>query len=386
MKIKSCLTLISLAGLAFVAACSSDYNQQPPNRLPPNPHAVKVQTAWSHGVGGGGGKQLLGLAPGIAEGEVVAAAAGGHVAAFDAESGKLRWSRHVKARLSAGPAVGGGLVVVATRAGDVIALDAATGVQKWKKYVGAPVIASPAIGANIIAVKTIAGALVGLAPATGDVVWESDEAPPSLSLRFDTQPLIVDGVVYAGFADGKVLAVDAVSGKELWRKQISQGQGGNPVADLADVGGIMAFAADDLYVATYQGRLAAVAAASGQIIWSRKLSSYTGVTLDGAHLYVSDAEGRVHAYDLVTGVPGWVYDKLGYRGLSAAVPFGSVVAVGDRFGFLHFLDRESGHYLNRVKVGDGAIRMPPVVVGDRLIVLGNDGTLAAYVLPSGKKS
>ncbi|MGH8271768.1 MAG: PQQ-binding-like beta-propeller repeat protein, partial [Gammaproteobacteria bacterium] len=243
MNIKSFLTLISLAGLALVAACTSDYNQHPANRLPPNPHTVKVQQAWSHDIGGGGGKQLLGLAPGAVEGEVVAAAAGGHVAAFDAESGKLRWSRHVKARLSAGPAVGGGLVVVGTRAGDVIALDAATGAQKWKHYVGAPVIASPAIGSSAVAVKTMAGALIGLSPATGDSVWESDEAPPSLSLRFDTQPLIVDGVVYAGFADGKAIAVDNATGKEAWRKQVAQGQGGNPVADLVDVGGIMAFAA-----------------------------------------------------------------------------------------------------------------------------------------------
>lgn len=385
MKTRSILILtsISLAGL-LLAACSSNYNQRPPNRLPPNPHAVKVRMAWSHGVGGGGGDQLLGLAPGSDQNEVVAAAANGHVAAFDAASGKQRWSRRLKARLSAGPAVGNGLVVVTTRTGDVIALDAKTGARKWEHYVGAPVIANPAIDANVVAVKTIAGALIGLSPATGSSTWESDEPTPSLTLRFDTQPLIVDGVVYAGFADGKAIAVNDTTGKESWRKQITQGQGGNPVADMVDVGGVMAYASGDLYVATYQGRLAALDAATGEIAWSRKLSSYTGVTIDAAHLYSSDAEGRVHAYDLVTGVPSWTYGRLAYRSLSAAVPFGSVVAVGDRFGWLHFLDSSNGHYLNRVKVGDGAIRMPPVVVDNLLIVLDNDGTLAAYTLPSAK--
>lgn len=369
-------------GLALLAGCSSNYNQHPANPLPPNPHALNISRVWSHGIGGGGGRQLLGLTAGAAGNRLFAASTHGRVAAFDAESGKQVWSHHVKKeRLSGGPSVGDGIVVVGTRSGDVVALDAADGKRKWTHYVGAPVLASPAVSANVVAVKTIAGNLVGLSAQTGESVWTINETPPSLTLRFSTQPLIVNGVVYGGFAGGSVVAVDAATGKEQWRKQIAKPSGNNPVANLANVGGVMAFAAGDLYAATYQGRLAALVGSDGEVLWSRKLSSYTGVTLDAVHVYASDAAGRVHAYDLVTGVPDWTNDKLGYRRLSAAVPFGDTVAVGDRFGWLHFLARKNGHYLARVKVSDGAIRMPPVVTGDRLIVLADDGTLAAYALP-----
>lgn len=371
--------------LAVLAACSSGSNMPPPAPLPPNPNHVKIARVWSQDVGGSGGRQLLGLAPDSAADVVVAASAGGNVVAVDAHSGAVKWRRHLRAHLGGGPAIGDGLVAVGTRSGDVIALDAATGKSEWQHYVGAPVNVAPAIGNGLVVAKTIAGALTGLAGKTGEVVWTQSESVPSLSLRFDTRPLIVNGVVYAGFADGKVMAVDVVTGKEEWRKQVASGQGGNPVADIIDVGGLMAFAAGDLYVATYQGRLAAIDAGSGQIIWSREISSYTGVTLDPSHVYVSDAEGRVHAFDLVTGVPTWVYDKLGYRSLSAAVPFGSTVAVGDSSGYLHFMSRDKGAYLGRVKVGDGAVRMAPVVVGNRLIALDVDGTLAAYRLANAKK-
>lgn len=372
--------------LAAVAACSGGSNLPPPVPLPPNPHKIDVVQVWSHDVGGGGGNQLLGLAPDSADGVVVAAAAGGDVVAVDAANGAVKWSRHLRARLAGGPAIGGGLVAVGTRTGEVIALDAANGKPRWRHYVGAPVDVAPAIGDGLVITKTIAGDLTALSAKSGDEVWTQSASVPSLSLRFDTRPLIVNGVVYAGFADGKAMAVDATSGKEQWRKQVAAGQGGNLVADIVDVGGVMAFAAGDLYVATYQGRLAAVDAGSGQVIWSRDISSYTGVTLDASHLYVSDAEGRVHAFDLVTGVPTWVYAKLGYRGLSATVPFGSIVAVGDRFGYLHFLSRDKGDYLGRVKVGSGPVRMAPVVVGDRLVALDVDGTLAAYrIAGTGKR-
>ncbi len=380
-------TLATLGGMALLFGCSSNYNQKPPKPLPPNPHAVSVQRVWSHNVGGGGGRQLLGLAAGIGAGpggpEVFAASTHGHVAAYDAGTGKRLWSKHVKKeRLSGGPVAGDGIVVVGTRSGDAVALAASDGKLEWKQYVGAPVLAAPAIGTSIVAVRTIAGDLVGLSPKTGAIVWRTSEAQPSLTLRFGIEPLIVNGTVFGGFADGSVIAVDAATGKEQWRRQVGQPSGNNPVANLVNVGGVMDFAGGDLYVATYQGRLAAIDAISGQVLWSRKLSSYTGVSLDGVHVYVSDAAGTVHAYDLVTGVPDWADSVLGYRRLSAAVPFGKLVAVGDRFGWLHFLDRDNGHYLGRVKVGGGAIRMPPVVVGNLLVVLDDDGTLAAYTLPA----
>jgi len=375
----------AVLSVAALGACSSGSNLPPAQPLPPNPHNVKVHRDWAHDVGGGGGNQLLGLAPDADAGLVVAASAGGNVIAVDAASGAVKWHHHVHARLSGGPAAGHGIVAVGTRSGDVIALSEKNGQPEWKHYVGAPVNTAPAIGAGAVVVKTIAGAVTGLSPQSGDELWTQSESVPSLSLRFDSRPLIVNGTAYAGFADGKVLAVNASTGKVKWRQQVATGQGGNPVADMVDVGGLMAYAAGDLYVATYQGKLAALDDGSGQSIWSRKVSSYTGVTLDPAHLYVSDAEGRVHAFDLVTGVPVWVYGKLGYRGLSAAVPDGAIVAVGDRGGYLHFLDRNKGTYLGRVKVGDGPIRMAPVVVGNRLVVLDLDGTLAAYQVAERQK-
>ncbi|MDN5865135.1 MAG: outer membrane protein assembly factor BamB, partial [Gammaproteobacteria bacterium] len=358
----------------------------PPKPVPPNPEALDIVEAWSHDVGWGGGELLLGLAAEGRQGKVYAASADGNVAAFDAASGAKAWSRDLEKSLSGGPAAGNGLVVVGTRDGDAIALDAESGKTLWSTYVGAPPLANPAVGPDIVAVKTIAGALIGLSPKTGRILWQISQRPPSLTLRFGIQPLIVNGVVYAGFADGSVIAADAATGEEQWRATVARPSGNNPVANLINVGGVMAWAAGDLYASTYQGRVAALSSFSGNVIWSHELSSYTGVRLDGSYVYVSGSDGRIHAFDLVTGVPKWVNDVLGYRRLSASVPFGPVVAVGDRFGWLHFFSREDGRYLDRVETGRGPVRMPPVVAGGHLIVLNDDGSLVAYdVSPKAKQ-
>jgi outer membrane protein assembly factor BamB len=374
--------LSALGASVLLAGCGSGYNQAPPKPLPPNPQKVTITQAWSHGVGGGGGDQLLGLAAASVNDTVVAASAGGHVVAFNAKTGKRVWSRHLDARLSGGPAVGHGLVVVGTRDGTVIALNAQNGKKLWTQYVDAPLLSNPAIGEKIVAVKTIAGDLIGLSPDSGESLWQVSETPPSLSLRFGIQPLIVDGVVYGGFADGSVIAVNAATGKQQWKSQVGQPSGNNPVANLINVGGVMSWASGDLYATTYQGRLAALSSFGGEVLWSHDVSSYTGATLDTAFVYVSDSSGEVHAYDLASGVPKWTYKKLGHRRLSAVTPFGSVVAVGDRFGWLHCLSRDAGDYLGRVRVSDAPIRMSPLVAGGHLIVLADDGTLAAYDVTS----
>lgn len=375
--------LLALLAVVVAACSSSDVHQ--PSPLPASPGGIHVTEDWSLGVGGGGGNQLLGLAPDADDGLVLAASAGGHVVAVDAATGKMKWQRYLKAQLSGGPTAGGNYVAVGTRAGNVIALDAGDGHVLWKQYVGSPVIASPAVGDGVVIVNTLAGDFIALDAASGTEKWKQSNQAPSLSLRTTTRPLIANGVAFGGFADGKAMAVEISSGKELWLRQIASGQGGNLVADMVDVGRRMAYGGGDIYITTYQGKLAAVAAQAGQVIWDRNLSSYTGVSLDAAHLYASDADGQVHAYDLVTGVPQWTYSKLGYRNLSAPAPYGPLVAVGDRFGFVHFLNRDNGHYLGRIKVGGGAIRMAPIVVDGRLVVLDGDGTLAAYrVRPGGE--
>ncbi|HYW75783.1 MAG TPA: outer membrane protein assembly factor BamB [Gammaproteobacteria bacterium] len=369
------IALLPVLILALAACSSSNIHQ--PNPLPVNPGKVRVQQDWSVDVGGGGGDQLLGLAPDASGAMLVAASAGGHVVAVNTANGRIKWQRYLKVRASGGPAIGAGVVVVGTRAGNVIALDASNGHTLWKHYVNSPVIVAPTIGSGHVIVNTLAGDLMSLDAHTGSLQWTQSNKAPSLSLRTATRPLIFNGSVYGGFADGKVMAVSAGSGKQLWLKQIAVGQAGNIVGDMVDVGRQMAYTGGDLYVATYQGKLAAVAAGSGQVIWSRDLSSYTGVTLDGANLYSSDAEGRVHAFDLVTGLPKWTYGGLAYRRLSAPRSYGSVVAVGDHFGYLHFIDRNTGKYLGRIDLDDGALRMAPIVAGSQLIVLGQDGDLVA---------
>ena len=54
--------------------------------------------------------------------------------------------------------------------------------------------------------------------------------------------------------------------------------------------------------------------------------------------------------------------------------------VGDFEGYLHWLSREDGRLLARVRVGDDPIHTAPRVVDDVLYVYGSGGAVAAFTL------
>src|SRR5690606_39716661 len=82
-----------------------------------------------------------------------------------------------------------------------------------------------------------------------------------------------------------------------------------------------------LYVATYQGKLAALARGTGSGIWSQDSSISESMALAGNTLYVTQSDSTVRAYNATTGEMLWENDQLLRRGLNGPQVIGDYVAV-----------------------------------------------------------
>jgi outer membrane protein assembly factor BamB len=94
-------------------------------------------------------------------------------------------------------------------------------------------------------------------------------------------------------------------------------------------------------------------------------------------LYVTDSDDHVWAAQPSDGAGVWKQEALRYRRLSAPAVIGNLVAVGDLEGYVHWLARGDGRIVARTRVGKGPISARPLVVEGRVVVYGDDGTLAA---------
>jgi outer membrane protein assembly factor BamB len=372
------MRILALVAAALAAAACSSPSGPKPAELQRLEKAQEVRVLWSASIGGA---DRFVFYPALVGNAVFAAARDGTVVRLDAAAkGKERWRMTLDKRLSAGVGASELTVVVATEEGDVFALSAADGKLRWRTRVSSEVIAPPALASGQVLVRTVDNRIFAFGEQDGKRLWVYQRAAASLVVRSPAGITVVGDTAFAGFSGGKLAAIAVSNGGVRWESTVAVPKGATELERVTDVVGEPAVQGREVCAAAYQGRVACFEMANGRQVWSRELSSLTGVTADARYAFVSDDRGSVHELDRSNGRPVWKQDKLAYRQLSAPAPVGNLVAVGDLEGYVHFLSRDSGAFVARYSSGGGAVRAAPLALASTLLIQTQDGTLVALAL------
>lgn len=382
---------VLLVGLALgLAACgnlnplnwfSNDEVEQPAELTDITPE-VRLRRQWSVSVGNGQGDGYNRLTPAVSAGVIFAAAENGEVMAVDATSGDRRWRVRLRDTvITGGVGAGAGLVLVGTRDAEVVALDAADGQERWRVAVTSEVLSAPQTNGDIVAVQTVDDKLVALNANDGSQRWIYETTLPVLTLRGTSQPLIVSGVVVAGFSNGTIVAVNAADGVWRWEERVAVPQGRYDIERVIDVDGELLLTANNVVMASsYQGNLMGLDVATGRIVWGMEASSFQGLAEGFGNIYYCTDRSHVVALRANSDTEVWRNDSLDLRQLTSPTAFGNYLAVGDLEGYVHLLSQIDGHVAGRLSVDGDGVRARPLVVGNALVVYGNSGRLSAYAV------
>lgn len=185
-----------------------------------------------------------------------------------------------------------------------------------------------------------------------DGLWYRQGQPTHPVAYRQPGPLLSEGRVYHADRPDRIIAFDAVSGRELWRQTLSAEDGVQAHINTALGGG-----ADAIYVGTQQGVVYAFAAADGELLWKRRLSSEVSAppVASGRLVVARSNDGRIHGLDAGTGAPRWVQEAavpaLSLQGSSRAYIAGDRVFVGLDNGRLMAIATDSGEVLWETAVG-----------------------------------
>ncbi|MDA9711591.1 MAG: outer membrane protein assembly factor BamB [Pseudomonadota bacterium] len=374
------LSFLLTTGCSTITGWFSDdeFDPREPVELEKIAEQVKLKSRWSRGVGDGQGEGLLKINPVLVGDSLYAASAEGRVISVDPESGRVRWKQDLELALSGGLGHHGNSIFVGASEGLVIRLDADAGAEIWRAPVSGEVLSAPQGNGRYVVAQTYDGKLMGFDYENGEVRWTYTSDVPVLTLRGTGTPMILGDNAIAGFADGKVVAINLRSGNVAWEVRVAIPQGRSEIERIVDIDGSMALSGSELYVASYQGRLAAIDTRSGRRLWQRNVSSVSGVGVGFGNVYVADDDGTVSAFLRNGQGVRWQNIDLGFRDLSRPTPVNSYVAVVDFEGYLHLLSQVDGDIVGRIKVDSGGARADMLTRGNRLFVFTNDGALKAY--------
>jgi outer membrane protein assembly factor BamB len=229
--------------------------------------------------------------------------------ALDAGTGKLRWRFDAHGNVGSSPAVSDGLVFAVSLDGNLYAVDAGTGVKKW---------AFATLGER----RHTAAGMDYAAPST--------EVMPDPWDLFLSSPTVAAGVVYFGSGDTFVYAVEAATGKLLWKFKTSGVVHASP-----SVGG------GRVYVGGFDSYFYALDAATGALEWRFKTGDDPGA-------------------NLMTGIPG-----------SAAIDDGLVI-FGCRDGNVYALDARNGERRWQFPTNGSWVIATPAIAGGMVYVTTSD--------------
>jgi outer membrane protein assembly factor BamB len=345
--------------------------------LPAIVPSIKVVTLWHANIGNS--EQAI-FSPAIAGGSAYAAAYDGTITRLDAASGKQLWRINAGEHLTGGVGVGGGLVVVGSGEGDVLAFDS-SGTAQWKTRVSSEVLAAPQVAQGVVVVRSADGRIFGLDAKDGKRMWYYQRSMPTLTVRSPVGISIHAGVVYAGYAGGKLVAIDLSNGEVRWEATVALPHGTTELERVTDVIGLPVIEGREVCAVAYQGRIGCFDFANGQTLWGREMSSTSGLALDARYAFVSDDKGMVYALDRSTGTSVWRQDKLRLRNLSAPLALGQEIVVADIQGYVHFLDRDSGAFVGRVATDGSPVSTTPLALPDGgILIQTRDGGLYAFAV------
>jgi outer membrane protein assembly factor BamB len=360
--------------LALVlAGCTSSSQGPRPAELEPV-GKEPVRRLWRENVDGGG---IFQFSP-VRVGEVLyAAARDGNVECLGVADGRTRWRASLE-RLSGGVGADEQAVAVGTDQGEVVLLQAADGKVRWRARVSSEVLAAPLVAGELVLVRTADSRIHALESRDGKRRWMYQRTPAPLTLRTPQGMAVQDGQLYAGFSGGKLVALNLQDGALRWEATVAVPRGATELERVTDVIGNPALIERGVCAAAFQGRVGCYDAQRGSQLWSKEMSSVTGVSIDAGYAFVSDELGAVHALDRASGRSIWTQDKLLRRQLSLPLAVGDAVVVADFEGYVHWLSRETGAFVKRASTDGSAVRAAPVAIPGGFVVQTLDGGLYAF--------
>lgn len=368
-----------------------------PVKLAKISNPITVKKLWSVNIGQGEEKLSVRQKPAIDNDAVYAADSDNALVAIDRATGKIKWktkpntdkqttnwkvweSKAIPFALTGGPAVYSGLVALGGRNGEVFAFNALDGKMLWKSMVSSSVISAPLVTFDTVVVRANDGKVHGLDLSTGAKKWQFDRGLPSLSVRGNGSPVLGPGMIFVGFEDGTLIALNQQDGKRVWEQLIAKPDGRTELDRMADIDGEIQVGDREVFATSYHNSTMALAINNGQPIWVREVGGYAGVALMSDRLFMTDKNSNVWAMDRNSGNDIWKQEGLLRHGLTTPVVQGNYVVLADSQGKAHWLDSQTGEIKALVDVG-GPVLGSPVVSDDGIVYIQTvDGTVSAYSL------
>ncbi|KKK67774.1 hypothetical protein LCGC14_2950700, partial [marine sediment metagenome] len=255
------------------------------------PHAALSATPrliWSADIGEGEGrKHRITADPVSADGRIFTVDSRARVMAHGLD-GRPLWSADLTPpgdgaddASGAGLALAGNRLYVSTGFGGLTALDTATGAEVWRQELDAAATGAPTVRDDLVYVVTRDARAWAVEAANGRVRWTLDGTPSVAGVVDGAAPAVDGRMAVFPFGSTELVAVLREGGTQLWKGNVAGSRLGPVYARIADISGDPVITDGLLYAGNPSGRIAALDPSTGDVVWQARDGAMSPVLVTG---------------------------------------------------------------------------------------------------------
>ena len=299
---------------------------------------------------------------------------------IDYETGEVNRSFNLETdRVISGISVGYNTFLYADADGVIYAHDSNSGDLKWTIALEDVVLSEMLVTSTEVFVQTSSDVLYGLDLQNGEIQWSKKAQAPLLSIRGTATPVIFEGLIFTSFSNGRLAAVRAIDGIQLWEKPISRLKGSTELEKLMDADSVAIPINEDVFAANYNGSLTRFNIRGGDKVFSVDHSTLKPIILHRNIIVSINTDEEILGFNATNGTEIWRSQKFKNRDITDLVLYDDKVYFGDLEGYIHEIDPETGMISGLTETNLKSIRQI-VIYSDKLVAQDIEGSVSAFDL------
>lgn len=285
-------------------------------------------------------------------------------------NGELQWQFKTDGAIYGSPDVSNNKVVFGSNDKNIYCVNASTGKLEWKYFTQAPIIAVPKIYNDVVYIGGGDGKFRAIDLNTGKLNWEFS----GIGEFVETKPLVYNERVIFGSWDSHLYALNIIDGTLAWKWQGTDGFLYSPAAcwPVASNGKVFIVSPDRI--------TSAVDAESGKTIWRTKkhqVRESIGISEDGEYIYTKGMNDSLFVFSSSSNEAKLIKAidcKFGYD-IAPSMPQEkeSVVYFGTKNGLVYAIDKHKLKVMWKYKTGVGLVNTVAALNKNKVIITNSDG-------------
>ena len=274
---------------------------------------------------------------------------------YDLTTKNVKWRLAVPYGVEASGAAINDRLFVGSNNGRMYSVNLQNGEIVWSFDSKSELVSEPLLNEGVLYFVSGSQALYALDAASGKQLWihSRQDTTNSMTIRGGSKPSIANDVIYVGFSDGALVALNAKTGTAQWEITLNRN------SKFKDIDASPLIDGDYIFVNSYDDKVYCLSKEKGEIIWNAPYGGSTTPLVAGDRVFVTSSKGELVALSKKDGTLAWIR-KTNDGVFSELSLFNDLIVTGETQGKLLFFNKATGETVGSFEPGRGVFSKPSI--------------------------